>query len=450
MTNLTRRSFLAKSAAVAAGAALLPGLSACKPAKVRIAFIGVGGRAQDHFSDCATENVVALCDVSDSAAAEGFKTFPKAKRFKDFRVMFDKMADEIDAVIVATPDHVHFAAAMAAMQLGKHVYVEKPLAHNIWQIRTLRKAAKHYNVLNAMGIQGHATMGIRYVKEWYEAGILGEVKEVFAWLEGPQFDPKGYFIKPDSYPPKGEPVPVDLDWDLWLGPARERPYSPKYLPRFWRGWYELGNGVLGDWGCHTLDAPNWALDLGMPLSVSPILRPSSPDGFIPDKSSLKFEFAARGNKPPVTLTWLDGGEKPENRPEWGLKEMPGRGMIMVGSKASLLTGGRPANPKLLIPDADWIHFTKNLPKETIPRVEGGPIAEWIRAIKGTGPIPGANFEYSAPLSELNAVGILAQRLNTRIEYDAANMKITNHPEFDVYIKEPVRKGWEYGEDLWRS
>ena len=450
MNNLSRRTFIARSAAVAAGAVIFPGLSACKPGKVNIAFIGVGGRAQDHFSDCVNENVVALCDVSEPAAAEGFKAFPKARRFKDFRVMFDKMAHEIDAVIVATPDHVHFPAAMAAMQLGKHVYVEKPLAHNIWQIRTLRKAAQHYNVINTMGIQGHATMGIRYVKEWYEAGILGDVKEVFAWLEGPQFDPKGYFIKPDSYPPVGEPVPADLDWDLWQGPAKERAYSAKYLPRFWRGWYELGDGVLGDWGCHTLDAPNWSLDLGLPLSVTPLLRPSSPDGFIPDKSSLKFEFAARGIKPPVTLTWMDGGEKPENRPEWGLKEMPGRGMIMVGSKVSLLTGGRPASPKLLIPDAEWDHFTKNLPKETIPRVEGGPIAEWIRAIKGTGPIPGANFEYSAPLSELNAVGILAQRLNTRIEYDAINMKVKDHPEFDQFIKEPVRDGWSYGEDLWRS
>jgi predicted dehydrogenase len=193
MTNLSRRSFITRSAVVAAGAALLPGLSGCKPGKVNIAFIGVGGRAQDHWPDVMTENVVALCDVNDVAAAEGFKTFPNAKRFKDFRVMFDKMAGDIDAVIIATPDHVHFPAAMAAMQLGKHVYVEKPLAHNIWQIRTLRKAAKHYNVINAMGIQGHATMGIRYVKEWYEAGILGEVKEVIAWFEGPQFDPKGYY-----------------------------------------------------------------------------------------------------------------------------------------------------------------------------------------------------------------------------------------------------------------
>ena len=450
MTNLSRRSFISKSALIATGADLITGFSQCKKGKVNIALIGVGGRGADHWVDCQNENVVALCDVSDLAAAEGFKTFPKAKRFKDFRVMFDKMAKDIDAVIIATPDHVHFAAAMAAMQLGKHVYVEKPLAHNIWQIRTLRKAAKHYNVINTMGIQGHATMGIRYVKEWYEAGILGEAKEVLAWFEGPQFDPKGYFTKPDSYPPKEESVPTGLDWDLWVGQAAMRPYNSTYLPRFWRSWYDFGNGGLGDWGCHTLDAPFWSLGLGMPVSVEPLQRSPSPEGFVSDKSALKFEFEARGTKPPVTLTWLDGGLKPENRPEWNLKEMPGRGMIMVGEKVSLLTGGRPANPKLLIPDAEWEHFTKNLPKETIPRVEGGPVVEWIRAIKGEGPIPGSNFEYSAPLSEVAAVGILAQRFNVRIEYDAPNMKITNHPEFDAFIKEPVREGWAYGEDLWKS
>jgi predicted dehydrogenase len=395
---------------------------------------------------------VALCDVSESAAAEGFKTFPKAKRFKDFRVMFDKMADKIDAVIIATPDHVHFAATMAAMQLGKHVYVEKPLAHNIWQLRTLRKAAQHYKVITQMGNQGHATMGIRYVKEWYEAGILGNVKEVFAWFDGPAFKPTGYFLKPDNYPPKEEQIPAGLDWDLWLGPTAVRPYSHFYLPRFWRGWYEFGNGELGDWACHTLDAPFWSLDLGMPVSVDSILRtPASlPEGFVSDQSVLKFEFEARGNKPPVTLTWHEGGIKPENRPEWGLKELPGSGMIMVGDKISLMTGGRPNDPKLLLPEAEWQQFTKNLPKETIPRVEGGPMAEWLRAIKGDGPMPGSNFEYSARLTEMAALGVLSQRFNTRIEYDAVNMKVTNHPEYDVFIKEPVRKGWEYGEDLWRS
>jgi len=450
MTNLSRRSFIAKSAAVAAGSLLLPGLSGCKDRKINIAVIGVGGRGKANWSECMNENVVALCDVSDDAAFEGFKTFPNAKRFKDFRVMFDQMEKQIDAVIVSTPDHVHFAATMAAMQLGKHVYVEKPLAHNIWQLRTLRKAAQHYKVITQMGNQGHATMGIRYVKEWYEVGILGNVKEVFAWFDGPGFNPKGYFLKPDSYPPKEEPIPSGLDWDLWLGPAAFRPYSRFYIPRFWRGWYELGNGELGDWACHTLDAPFWALDLGMPVSVESILRTPSPEGFVTDQSVLKFEFEARGNKPPVTLNWFEGGVKPENRPEWGLKELPGSGMIMVGDKVSLMTGGRPNDPKLLLPDAEWQKFTKNLPAETIPRVEGGPVAEWLRAIKGDGPMPGSNFEYSARLTEMASLGVLSQRFNTRIEYDAENMKVTNHPEFDKYIKEPVRKGWEYGEDLWKS
>lgn len=188
----------------------------------------------------------------------------------------------------------------------------------------------------------------------------------------------------------------------------------------------------------------------MPVSVDSILRTPSPEGFVTDQSVLKFEFEARGNKPPGTLNWFEGGVKPENRPEWGLKELPGSGMIMVGDKVSLMTGGRPNDPKLLLPDTEWQKFTKNLPAETIPRVEGGPMAEWLRAIKGDGPMPGSNFEYSARLTEMASLGVLSQRFNTRIEYDAINMKVTNHPEFDKYIKEPVRKGWEYGEDLWKS
>jgi predicted dehydrogenase len=449
MTNLSRRSFLAKSAAITAGTVLLPALTQCKGGKINIAVIGVGGQGKSSWSKCTKENVVALCDVSDQAAAEGFKTFPNAKRFKDFRVMFDKMANRIDAVIIATPDHTHFAATMAAMQLGKHVYVEKPLAHNIWQLRTLRKAARYYKVITQMGNQGHATIGIRHVKEWYEAGILGNVKEVFAWFDGPGFSKTGYFFKPDSYPPTEEPIPAGLDWDLWLGPAAFRPYSHFYLPRFWRGWYELGNGELGDWACHTLDAPFWSLDLGMPVSVDSIQRTPSPAGYVSDQSVLKFEFEARGSKPPVTLTWHEGGIKPENRPEWGLKELPGSGMIMVGDKVSLMTGGRPNDPKLLLPEAEWQNFTKNMPAETIPRIEGGPQEEWLAAIKG-GPMPGSNFEYSARLTEMASLGVLSQRFNTRIEYDSANMKVTNHPDFDVFIKEPVRKGWEYGENLWKS
>jgi predicted dehydrogenase len=448
MTKLSRRSFITTSAAFAAGAVILPGITRCKRfGKLNIAIIGVGGRGQDNWKECLNENIVALCDVNDTAAEEGFKTFPNAKRFKDFRVMFDKMAEDIDAVIVSTPDHIHFSATMAAMQLGKHVYVEKPLAHNIWQLRTLRKAAKHYKVITQMGNQGHANMGIRFIKEWYEAGVLGDVEEVMAWSDGPNFSPDGWFSKPDSFPPTNEEIPEGLDWDLWQGPVNSRPFNHCYVPKRWRGWYDFGNGVLGDWGCHTLDAPFWSLDLGMPVSVDPTVRPEAPEGFVTDQSVLKFEFEARGSKPPVTLKWYDGGLKPENRPEWGLKELPGSGMIMIGSKASLLTDGRPDNPKLLIPDEDWNRFIKNLPPQTIPRVEGGPVPEWLRAIKGEGPMPGSNFEYSARLTEMALLGVMSQRFNTRIEYDSENMKVTNHPDFDVHIKEPVRKGWEYGEYL---
>lgn len=460
MKNLSRRKFITRTSAAAAGAMIIPGLVGCgsgsgskakgsATGKVNIAVIGVGGQGQQNWRDCMEENVVALCDVSDTAATEGYNTFPNARRFKDFRVMFDRMANEIDAVIVATPDHTHFAAAMASMQLGKHICVEKPLAHNIWQLRTLQKAAKHYNVISQMANQGHATVGIRYVKEWYEAGILGDVKEVFAWFNGPEFTPRGYFLKPDTYPPQEEPLPEGLDWDLWLGPVAHRPYSHFYIPRFWRGWYELGNAELGDWACHTLDAPFWSLDLGMPTSVDSVFKtPNTPEGYVCDQSILKFEFAGRGNKPAVTLNWFEGGLKPENRPEWGLPELPGSGMIMVGDKISLMTGGRPNDPKLLVPEEQWLEFQKNMPAETIPRVEGGPRAEWLRAIKGEGPIPGSNFDYSSRLTEMAAVGVMAQRFNTRIEYDAANMKVTNHPEFDVFIKEPVRDGWSYGENLW--
>jgi predicted dehydrogenase len=456
MKKLTRRTFITRTSAVAAGALIVPltvkcGSGSSKKAndKINIAVIGVGGQGQENLNDCTGENVVALCDVSETAAAEGFKAFPEARRFKDFRVMFDKMAKDIDAVIVATPDHTHFVAAMAAMQLGKHVCVEKPLAHNIWQLRTLRKAAKNYNVITQMANQGHATIGIRHVKEWYEAGILGNVKEVIAWFNGPEFNQEGYFLKPDTYPPREEPIPAGLDWDLWLGPQAYRPYSHFYIPRFWRGWYELGNGELGDWACHTLDAPFWSLDLGMPASVDSVFRTPTPEGFVSDQSVLNFEFAARGSNPPVTLRWYEGGQKPENRPEWGMAELPDSGMIMVGDKVSLMTGGRPNDPKLLIPEDEWKQFTTNMPAETIPRVEGGPRAEWLAAIKGKGPIPGSNFEYSTRLTEMASIGVMAQRFNTRIEYDAENMKITNHPDFDIYIKEPARKGWEYGEDLWK-
>jgi predicted dehydrogenase len=450
MNFISRRNFLKTASAVTAGAAFIPNLISCSPSKkLNIAVIGVGGRGKANWSSCPEENIVALCDVDENRAAEGFNTFPNARRFKDFRKMFDEMAGEIDAVLISTPDHTHFAATMAAMQLGKHVFVEKPLAHNVWQLRTLKKAAHHYNVITQMGNQGHATDGIRRVKEWVDAGIVGEVKEVIAWFNGPDFGEDKYFTKPVQFPPEEESIPAGFDWNLWLGPASERPYNHVYHPKSWRGFYDFGNAELGDWACHTLDAPFWSLELGMPAATETLFSSGAPEGFLPDQSIIQFEFPARGNRPPVTLKWYEGGLKPENRPEWKMDELPGSGMIMVGEKQNIITGGRPNNAQLMMPKNEWESWVDNeMPEATIPRVEGGPQKEFLDAVKGNGPMPGSNFDYATELTEMSLIGVLAQRFNTRIEYDAKNMQVTNHAGMERYIKEPVRNGWSYGEEVW--
>lgn len=445
----SRRRFIASTAAT--GASILPRFAIGKPgpsanSRVNLAFIGVGGRGAVNLGSLANENVVALCDVDDKEAAAAYKQHPKAKRFKDFREMLDKMGKEIDGVVISTPDHTHLAATMASMELGKHVFCEKPLVHNVWQARMLKKGAKHYKVVSQMGNQGHATEGIRYMKEWYEAGALGKVTEVHAWLKGPNF-PSRYWERAATSPPATESVPPHLDWDLWLGPvAKDIGYNPVYAPKRWRGYYDFGGGLLGDWSCHTLDGPFWALDLGMPTRVEAIKREGSDSLICPDSSQIEFEFPARGDQPPVTLSWYDGGNQPENRKEWGLEKIGDEGMIMAGDKASLMSGTRPDSPRL-IPADYWMEFRKNLPEKSIPRVKGGHYKEWTSAIKGDGPTPGSNFDYAAELTEMILIGVLAQRFGGRLDYDAANMKITNRPELDAFLKEPVREGWEYGSSI---
>ncbi len=449
--------------AIAAGTIILPNFISCSAnGKVNLAIVGVGGRGSNNWTSffgkteeerlTSNVNIVAFCDVNDAAAEKSYKAMPHVPRYKDFRVMLDEMHKDIDAVVVSTTDHTHFAVAMAAMQLGKHVFVEKPLAHNIWQLRTLVKAADYYNVIGMMGNQGHATDGIRNVKEWVDAGLLGEVKEVHAWFNGPDFRQGGYFLKPKNYPPVPQPVPEGLDWELWQGPVKERAYSPFYLPRFWRGWYDYGNAELGDWACHTLDAPFWSLNLGSPQSVDPVQavrNEQMPNDFVTDQSQLRFEFAARGNKAPVTLNWYEGGLVPENKPEWKLEELGNNGMLMVGEKLSVITGGRPNDARLIMPKDEWDDFKNGGWEQTIPRVpEQNPYKEFISAIRGDGPMVGSTFEYGAGLTEMALVGVLAQRFNKRIEFDAPNMKVTNHPELNAYVKEPVRDGWSFGEDLW--
>ncbi|HEY0944054.1 MAG TPA: Gfo/Idh/MocA family oxidoreductase [Opitutaceae bacterium] len=453
-TSPSRRDFL-KTSLAASSLLFLPRFSIAQSGpppsrKLNLAFIGAGGIANVALTGCLGENYVALCDIDESRAAENFAQYPEAKRFKDFRTMLDKMHREIDAVVVSTPDHTHFAAAYLAMQAGKHVYVQKPLTHDIWQARTLQRAAHHYKVVTQMGNQGHATEGIRRIKEWYDAGVLGDVREVHAWFDGPDFVGAPYFRIPSAFPPAKMPAPDTLDWDLWLGPAKKRAYSPAYHPLTWRGFWDFGCGELGDWACHTLDAPFWALQLGAPTRVSVINLEPIHDAFVPRSSHIKFDFPARGDKPPVSLHWYDGGQRPPIPLDWDrTKEFPKSGMLMVGEKVTLMTGARPDSPRLL-PDAVWEDFRQNLPPATIPRVKGGPFQEWLRAIKGEGPAPGSNFDYAAPLTEMALVGVLAQRTNRDIEWDSAKMRVTNHRGFDSLVRERARRGWNFGKEVWRS
>ncbi|GAB5561544.1 MAG: Gfo/Idh/MocA family oxidoreductase [Synoicihabitans sp.] len=451
----SRRAFLKASATLAASTALPRfAIGQSGPSanyRLNLGFIGGGGIANVAFDGCAGENFVAICDVDDDRAARNYQKYPHARRFKDYRVMLESMEHQLDGVVVSTPDHHHFAGAYLAMSMGMAVYVQKPLTHDIWQSRTLQKAAHYFDVITQMGNQGHATTGIRLVKEWYDADVIGDVTEVHAWFPGPDFESK-YFSLPETFPPPTGPVPSALHYDLFVGPATPRAFSPEYHPLTWRGWWDFGCGMLGDWGCHTLDAPFWALDLGRPTRVSVADIDFVHESFMPRASHLIFEFPARGEKPAVKLHWYDGGMKPsaDQIPEWPEnEEIPRGGMVMIGSKHTLMTGTRPDSPRLINPDA-WQALRSNPPPKSIPRIKGGPFQEWIRAIKGDGPLPGSNFDYAAPLTEMNQIGVIAQQTQRTIEYDALKMQITNHNDLGHLIRQPARAGWDFGREVWRS
>jgi predicted dehydrogenase len=243
------------------------------------------------------------------------------------------------------------------------------------------------------------------------------------------------------------PVPDHLDWNLWLGPcSADIPYNPIYNPRSWRGFYGFGSGLLGDWSCHTLDAPFWALGLGMPSVIELENKTGGSEDFVGTDSTVRFEFPARGDKPPVILRWHEGNPKPQIREAWGLKELPEAGMIMTGDKGGLMTGERPDSPRLTSDEA-WKEFRRNLPPKTIPRIKGGHYREWTDAIRGDGPMPGSNFDYGAALTEVALLGVIVQRFGGRIEYDAEAMKITNRPELNAHLRVTAREGWRYGESL---
>jgi predicted dehydrogenase len=455
---VNRRHFLSATAGTVAASTVFPSFAIGKPgksanSKLNIAFIGAGGwiARQPYEQGCKEENLVAFCDVDRTLSAENMKNWRSDQPFfDDFRVMLDKMHKEIDAVVISTPDHTHFAATLMAMERGIHVYTQKPLAHNIWQSRTLVKAKERYKVVTQMGNQGHAGDGIRQSVEAIRAGLIGEVTEVFTRNEGPAMG-NDHFANPSIMPPPASPVPDGLAWDLWLGPAAKRDFYTDYLPKKWRAFYDFGLGMLGDFGCHTLDTPVWALDLDPPTVVECVRREKSLDGVIPTASHIKFHFPAKGARGPVLLHWFDG---PQDWTQVGRIDKfgadhaayLGRACWMLGTKG-LLGCGTHAGAPLIAPEDVRKQWKESPPPQSIPRVAGGPFREWLRAIKGDGPEPGSNFTYAAKLTEIIQLGVLAQRFNTRIEWDAIAGRVTNHPELNAFVKEPAREGWQFGEAL---
>ena len=439
-----RRGFLAGSAAVAAVSVVprhvLAGAGHNPPSeKLNIAGIGVGGMGKSNLRQLESENIVALCDVDHDYASPVFKRYPKAKVYTDYRKMLDTQKD-IDAVMIATPDHTHAVISMAAMRRGKHVYCQKPLTHDVYESRMLAKAAKEEGVVTQMGIQGHSAEGGRLISEWIADGAIGEVTEVDAWCSLSYY-PFGHawWSSKWSRRPKDTPaVPATLDWDLWLGPAPRRPYHPAYHPAVWRCWWDFGCGMMGDRGAHTLDPVFRALKLGQPTSVDANSLDLNPDTH-PVASIVTYKFPARGDLPPVRLTWYDGLRPPRPEELEDGRQMGNTqgGALFKGSKGKLVAGVYGEGPRLIPESAMRAYET---PAKTIPRVEGSHEQDWVRACK-TGGRAGADFEYSGPLTEMCLLGNVARRVDARIEWDAKKMEVTNLPEANKYIRSEYRKGW---------
>ena len=447
--KFSRRDFMGGAAGAAVAFTIVPrhvlgGPGHTPPSeKLDIAGVGVGGMGGSDLQSLASENIVALCDVHDSYAAKTFKTYPKAKVYKDYRKMLDKQKD-IEAVVVATPDHTHACIAIAAIKAGKHVYVEKPLAYSVYEVRKLTEAARQAKVATQMGNQGHAGEDIRNVCEWIADGAIGPVREVHAWTTHAVW-PQGI-----ERPKETPPVPADLDWDRWVGPAPYRPYHPAYLPGTWRGWWDFGTGALGDMGCHVLDAPYWALKLGYPTSVEASAsiyvpeitwdKPVNTETY-PRASIVRYEFGARGNMPAVKLTWYDGGLMPPRPAELEEDRQMGNklgGVIFVGEKGKIMGGSHGGAGARIIPESKMKEY--NRPAKTIARSPGHH-AEWVNACK-TGQSAGSNFDYAGPLTEVVLLGNIALcMMHKKLYYDGPSMKVTNLPEANEYIQRQYRQGW---------
>jgi predicted dehydrogenase len=442
-TSVSRRHFfygsLLAGAVPAAGFGSAPSLKQLgyksPNEKLNIAAIGSGGKGQTDIPACAeTENIVALCDPDSARAERMFKRFESVPKYKDFRVMLDK-EKSIDAVTVSCPDHMHGIASMWAMERGKHVYCQKPLTRTVWEARQLAAAAAKYKVATQMGNQGYSNPGTRDCCEIVWSGMIGEVKEVHAWTNRPVW-PQGPEVVP-----KEAPVPATFDWDLWLGVAANRPYSPAYAPHNWRGFADFGCGAIGDMACHIMGAPNWAMRLTAPTSVECVKKLGESKYTFPKQNILRYDFPARPGMPPVSVYWYDGKlpvPRPAGVPDGEKLGDGANGSLFIGSKGILTTGEYGERTRLL-PDARMKDFQK--PPQFLTR-SPGHYRDWIRAAKGGEPSC-SDFKYAAPFTEWMLLGIIAMKFEGKLEWDAARMRFTNRPEANQFLKPYIRKGWKF-------
>lgn len=449
--RINRRKFICQTGMGVALFNILPGrllgADAVTPSqKLNIAGIGVGRRGGTDVSEVAAlgDNIVALCDVDEKSAAKTFAAYPNAKRFTDYRVLFDKMGKEVEAVVIGTPDHNHAIVAMEAMRRGKHVFCEKPLAHSVHEIRKLMAAAEQYKVVTQLGNQGHSSDAIRRVCEWIWAGAIGQVHTIHAGTGA--F--KNVYCQMRNLPQLNQPeaIPNGLDYDRWLGPAEFRPYSHFWIPWNWRGWLPFGGGAIGDWICHVVDPSFWALDLGAPTSI--LAEPTDYDVAIhgltyPSAGKFTFEFAAKKNRGPVKLVWFDGDNRIPRPKEFTADEkIPGTGAIIYGKKGMIMHGSHGgANCQLLPEELMEQHSGKNAPAEKNPRVKGHPW-DWADAIRN-GRQAGSHFGYGGPLSQIGLLGLIALRFpGQTLNWDDRAMRFTNNKSANAFVNPPYRKGWK--------
>lgn len=481
--TFSRRKFISRTATVAAGISIVPrhvlgGVGYTAPSDaLNIAGIGVGGMGAANLGNITGQNIVALADVDWKYAAGTFNRYPKAKKYKDYRKMFDDMSKDIDAVVIATPDHTHAITAADSMKLGKHVYLQKPLTHSIYESRYLTQLAKETGVATQMGNQGHSGEGTRLFAEWIQNGEIGDPIEAHSWTNRPIW-PQG-LERPKEQPP----VPATLDWDLFIGPANYRPYHPSYTPWNWRAWWDFGTGALGDMGCHLIDPVYFALNLGQPIafegSSSQVNTESAPIAekvtyYFPERKKLK-----NIKMPELKFTWYDGGllpERPEGMIPGKIMGDDGGGAMVVGTKGTIICSTYGRDPYIVGRENDPPKV-----KKTIPRVSTSHEMDWVRACKepkGSRTEASSNFMYSGPFNEVVVMGDLAVRLQDlkkKLEWDAEKMEITNindneeirvvtsdkftvvegDPKFDTqyatinakqasqeYIKHNYREGWK--------